>query len=178
MTHFTITILRMLQCMVIRRMSLLRLVQRRGGHQPKSNSCNVHPIALSEVHVKQDRAEPPRCVQPCRVPRLCRHAAALPAHRCHFEPCPPCPERCGSMQVLQAPCTSSVTYPEPQASTYPSQISRGASVVMDLKTRRSKERCQTCCDAPTPYKHNSFAIHNHIMCCAGLWPCVRQQNLP
>ena len=46
---------------------------------------------------------PPRCAQRCRVPRLCRHAAVLPDHRCHFGPCPPCPKRCGSKQVLPCP---------------------------------------------------------------------------
>lgn len=45
---------------------------------------------------REAAALPPRCSHPCPVPLLCRHAEAAEPHRCHFGPCPPCPQPCGT----------------------------------------------------------------------------------
>lgn len=51
-------------------------------------ACACRGTSYSVPCGREGTAPPPRCDRPCPVPPLCRHAAALPQHRCHFGPCP------------------------------------------------------------------------------------------
>lgn len=63
----------------------------------------------------EKRAGPPVCHSTCCVPRVCRHAAQLPPHRCHFGPCPPCQEACSQTLSCGHPCSSRTCH-DPQPS--------------------------------------------------------------
>lgn len=52
------------------------------------------------------RAVPPSCDRACPVRRACRHATQLPAHRCHYGPCPPCDIPCGTTLPCGHTCAS------------------------------------------------------------------------
>ncbi len=62
---------------------------------------------------RESTAKPPRCSHPCPVPRLCRHAAALPPHGCHFGPCPPCPFGCATTLACGHTCGQQVCHDPP-----------------------------------------------------------------
>lgn len=53
----------------------------------------------------ESKAEPPHCVRPCLVPRICRHSPQLQPHRCHFGPCPPCTLSCATPLACLHSCT-------------------------------------------------------------------------
>ncbi|KAL4428037.1 hypothetical protein ABPG75_002126 [Micractinium tetrahymenae] len=82
-----------------------------------SGDCAPCPLsacvscACSRTHYtvpcgREAAALPPKCSHPCPVPLLCRHAGAAASHRCHFGPCPPCPQACSTQLACGHACSS------------------------------------------------------------------------
>ncbi|KAF6263962.1 hypothetical protein COO60DRAFT_1292737 [Scenedesmus sp. NREL 46B-D3] len=67
----------------------------------------------------ESAATAPRCVQRCPVPATCRHAASRKPHACHFGPCPPCRQPCGTELPCGHTCSSSSSCHDPQPPAVP-----------------------------------------------------------
>ncbi|EFJ44757.1 hypothetical protein VOLCADRAFT_82592 [Volvox carteri f. nagariensis] len=61
----------------------------------------------------ESKAEAPHCFKPCSVPRICRHGPQLPAHRCHYGPCPPCALPCATPLTCGHSCAANTCHDPP-----------------------------------------------------------------
>ncbi|PKA62682.1 NF-X1-type zinc finger protein NFXL2 [Apostasia shenzhenica] len=57
--------------------------------------------------------KPPKCLKPCRIPRLCRHKSECRPHRCHYGACPPCRMTCGEKLMCGHTCKQRCHGPMP-----------------------------------------------------------------